>query len=241
MNAESKKIWSPSCRVLIDLSPFPQPYISCSFSDEIHDGVKDGLCASDILCRSGCSVWESLGHSAELTHLWYYPTTYSHLIRQKTHRSWSSGAHQYWFPPAAEKLHHRFDKGRWRNRRSDSTLDFHQNTSILSGGQKYTLQTNLKFSPQPARQCEYEASKLPSMFADSMMTVFREGSQEKVVQWVQRIQKPHPTQKRYEALPRLRIDEGLLGQDVRRVTLWQSYLWATAFFESSNRHGVYTR
>jgi len=149
MNAESKKIWSPSCRVLIDLSPFPQPYISCSFSDEIHDGVKDGLCASDILCRSGCSVWESLGHSAELTHLWYYPTTYSHLIRQKTHRSWSSGAHQYWFPPAAEKLHHRFDKGRWRNRRSDSTLDFHQNTSILSGGQKYTLQTNLKFSPQP--------------------------------------------------------------------------------------------
>ena len=45
--------------------------------------VIDELCVNDPPCRSGCSVWESLGHSVELTPLWYHPTTYSHLIRNR--------------------------------------------------------------------------------------------------------------------------------------------------------------
>jgi len=106
-------------------------------------------------------------------------------------------------------------------------------------------------------KCEYEASKLPSMFADSMMTVFREGSQEKVVQWVQRTQKPHPTQKRYEALKTLENGQPRLIWENRwrasgsgcktchTVTvIFMSNGHAQSFridFESSNTHGICTR
>jgi len=77
-NAGSKRIWSPGCRGSINSTPFPQPCrtdISCSFSDRIRGihGAIDRLCVNVPPCRSRCSVWENMGHSAELTHLWYHP------------------------------------------------------------------------------------------------------------------------------------------------------------------------
>ena len=76
-----RQAWYLPFRITWQWTVFPQPCrtdISCSFSDRICGihGVIDGLCVNVPPCRSGCSVWENLGQSAELTHFWYHPTTY---------------------------------------------------------------------------------------------------------------------------------------------------------------------
>jgi len=167
------------------------------------------------------------------------------------------------------KVHHRFDKDWWRNRESDSRLvgtgrqisasnhvqcrglGLHKNTSILSDGQKYTL--NSKFSSQPwsllvnvnttfpifCLMWLSAISSTPREFGIGNMKHQRshqcsqiipesEGSQGKVVQWMERRQQPHPFRRGMRLWKSLRVvshgwygrgDEGLLGQDVSGTSI----------------------
>jgi len=94
-NAESKRIWSPGCRVSINSTLFPQPCrtdISCSFSGRIC-GIHWGM----------GYVWMFLPVEADARsektwvsqRNWHTSNTiqrHIHLVRRKTW-SWSSGAH----------------------------------------------------------------------------------------------------------------------------------------------------
>jgi len=89
--------WQPVGSRILDCVTNP-----CQADDVLSNGwaaTDCWLCASDPSCGSGCSVWESLGHSAKSTRLWYHPSAYSYLVRRRTHWSWLSGAQWHWFFP----------------------------------------------------------------------------------------------------------------------------------------------